>query len=195
MQAPTIYRLFGDKDGLIAAVAEHVMATHVSAKTAQANSATTDLDPVADLHTGWTMHIEFGVANPALFATLIDPRRETTSPARLDGMAVLTTRVHRVALAGLLRVPEQQAVELISSLGTGIVLTITSSPAAQRSYDLVQAGWETVRNTILVTDPGPVATDARSATVAVRAAAPQLTALSETERALLREWLDRVIDT
>ena len=32
VQAPTIYRLFGDKDGLLDAVAEHVMATFVSAK-------------------------------------------------------------------------------------------------------------------------------------------------------------------
>ncbi|MBQ1012875.1 TetR/AcrR family transcriptional regulator, partial [Micromonospora sp. M51] len=33
VQAPTIYRLFGDKDGLIDAVAEHVMASYVSGKS------------------------------------------------------------------------------------------------------------------------------------------------------------------
>ena len=33
VQPPTLYRLFGDKDGLIDAVAEHVMATYVAAKS------------------------------------------------------------------------------------------------------------------------------------------------------------------
>ena len=32
VQAPAIYRLFGDKDGLLEAVAEYVMATYVSEK-------------------------------------------------------------------------------------------------------------------------------------------------------------------
>ena len=32
VQAPTLYRLFGDKDGLMEAVAEHVMAAFVHAK-------------------------------------------------------------------------------------------------------------------------------------------------------------------
>ena len=32
LQAPAIYRLFGDKDGLLEAVAEHVLATWVDSK-------------------------------------------------------------------------------------------------------------------------------------------------------------------
>ena len=39
VQAPTIYRLFGDKDGLVQAVAEHVMATYVAAKSVPAPDA------------------------------------------------------------------------------------------------------------------------------------------------------------
>ena len=38
VQAPAIYRFFGDKDGLLEAVAEHVMATYVSAKAAMVQS-------------------------------------------------------------------------------------------------------------------------------------------------------------
>src|ERR1700683_4156921 len=53
-QAPTIYRLFGDKDGLLDAVAEHVMATFVSAKAAIVAAASADnVDPLADLRAGW----------------------------------------------------------------------------------------------------------------------------------------------
>src|SRR4051812_44010685 len=62
VQAPTIYRLFGDKDGLMDAVAEHVMATYVAAK--QASVAETTDDAQADLQAGWRLHVDFGLANP-----------------------------------------------------------------------------------------------------------------------------------
>ena len=38
VQAPTIYRLFGDKDGLLEAVAEHVLMEFVSHKRTQVHS-------------------------------------------------------------------------------------------------------------------------------------------------------------
>lgn len=83
VQAPTIYRLFGDKDGLIDAVAEHVMATYVSGKSVATDGATGD--PVADLRAGWRAHVEFGLTNPELYALLATrgaayPRRRR-SPA------------------------------------------------------------------------------------------------------------------
>ena len=80
VQAPTIYRLFGDKDGLLDALAEHVFSAYVAGK---APSATTD-DPVADLRAGWDTHIGFGLANPELFALLTDPapRRPLTGHGR-----------------------------------------------------------------------------------------------------------------
>src|SRR5689334_10121996 len=68
MQAPTIYRFFEDKEALLDAVAEHVLATYVSGKT-----VTEDADPIADLRAGWDAHIDFGLANAALFGLLIDP--------------------------------------------------------------------------------------------------------------------------
>ncbi|MDQ3104582.1 MAG: FAD-dependent oxidoreductase, partial [Actinomycetota bacterium] len=58
VQAPTIYRLFGDKDGLIDAVAEHVMAIYVDTKSVASGQA--EGDPVADLRAGWQLHVEFG---------------------------------------------------------------------------------------------------------------------------------------
>ena len=45
VQAPTIYRLFGDKDGLLDAVAEHVLAVYVADKAVAADSG----DPIAVL--------------------------------------------------------------------------------------------------------------------------------------------------
>src|SRR4029453_18252619 len=82
VQPPTIYRFFGDKDGLVDAVAEHVMATYVAAKSPSAS-----LDPVADLRSGWRTHVEFGLANPGLFGLLHNPDRH--SPATAAGLSVL----------------------------------------------------------------------------------------------------------
>ena len=48
VQAPTIYRLFGDKDGLLDAVAEHVLATYVAEKTLAPDSG----DPVTGTANG-----------------------------------------------------------------------------------------------------------------------------------------------
>jgi AcrR family transcriptional regulator len=89
VQAPAIYRLFGDKDGLLDAVAEHVMATYVSAKAATVQTASAqDIDPIEDLRAGWQTYIDFGIANPTLYALLSDPRRALRSPAAQSGKHV-----------------------------------------------------------------------------------------------------------
>src|ERR1700683_4250623 len=66
VQAPTIYRLFGDKDGLLDAVAEHVLAVYVADKSVAADSG----DPIAILRAAWHTHVGFGLANAALFSLL-----------------------------------------------------------------------------------------------------------------------------
>jgi AcrR family transcriptional regulator len=194
VQAPTIYRLFGDKDGLLDAVAEHVMATYVSAKAAiVATASAEDVDPLDDLRAGWDMQIGFGVANPTLFVLLSDPARALRSPATQSGRQVLQSRVHRVALTGRLRVSEQRAVDLIHAAGTGAVLTLLSTPPEQRDPQLADDLFDTVLRRIVTDVPeGPETSPAASA-VAVRAIASQLTMLSDAERCLLTEWLDRVI--
>lgn len=190
MQAPTIYRFFDDKDALLDAVAEHVFATYVAGKTLVEESG----DPVADLRSGWETHIGFGLANPALFGLLSDPNRGARSPAAAAGLEVLRARVHRVAAIGRLRVPERRAVELIHAAGTGAVLTLLSTPPQHRDLDLANAMYEAVMRSIL-TDVPPLPVDhTTAAAVAFRAVAPTLPTLTDAERALLSEWLDRAGD-
>lgn len=195
VQAPAIYRLFGDKDGLLDAVAEHVMATYVTAKSTIARSSSAQgVDPLADLRAGWDLHVEFGLANPALFRLLHDPGRAELSPAAATGMEVLRTRVRRVAEAGRLRVGERRAVELIHAAGTGAVLTLLATPPEERDLRLADAMYEAVARAIL-TDVSTIERgDPVSTAVAFRTLAPRLPALSGAERALLSEWLDRAID-
>ncbi|MGI8335124.1 TetR/AcrR family transcriptional regulator [Actinomadura scrupuli] len=191
MQAPTIYRFFEDKDALLDAVAEHVFATYVAGKTLAEDSG----DPVADLRAGWDVHIGFGLANAALFGLLTDPSRGARSPAAAAGLEVLRARVHRVAAIGRLRVPERRAVELIHAAGTGAVLTLLSTPPQHRDPNLADAMYEAVMRSILTDVPTLPADSVAEAAVAFRAVAPKLTILTDAERALLTEWLDRTDDS
>jgi AcrR family transcriptional regulator len=190
MQAPTIYRFFEDKEALLDAVAEHVFATYVAGKTLVEDGG----DPVADLRAGWDTHIGFALANPALFGLLTDPSRGARSPAAAAGLEVLRARVHRVAAIGRLRVTERRAVELIHAAGTGAVLTVLSIPPQARDLDLADAMYEAVTQSIL-TDAPTLPTDTTTAVaVAFQAIAPKLPTLTDAERALLTEWLDRAGD-
>ncbi|MER7794305.1 TetR/AcrR family transcriptional regulator [Streptomyces sp. NPDC097640] len=186
VQAPAIYRLFGDKDGLLDAVAEHVLATYVAGKRPEHPG-----DPVADLRAGWDTHIGFGLANPAVFGLLADPGRDTRSPAAAVGLDVLRARVHRVAAIGRLRVPERRAVELIHAAGTGAVLTLLAMDPQDRDPGLADAMYDAVARSILTELPAVAEDSAAAATIAFRAVVPDLPMLTATERSLLSEWLDR----
>jgi AcrR family transcriptional regulator len=194
VQPPAIYRLFGDKDGLLEAVAEHVMAAFASSKAAIAQAASADnIDPLDDLRAGWQSQIEFGVANPALFRLLSDPTRVARSPGAQSGQRVLEARVHRVATAGRLRVSEGRAVGMIQAAGIGVIQTLLATPPQHHDPDLADAMYDAVLAQILTDAPelpesGPMAT-----AVTFRAIAPELTMLSDAERKLLDDWLARVV--
>ncbi|MBU2664752.1 TetR/AcrR family transcriptional regulator [Actinoplanes bogorensis] len=188
VQAPMIYRLFGDKDGLLEAVAEHVMADLVAGKAAAAAGD----DPVADLRTAWQHQIAFGLANPALFRLLSDPGRVRRSPAARTGREHLQERIHRIAATGRLRVSEQRAAGLLESAAIGTIQVLLAAPPEERDPGLAAGMYDAVLAQILDVAPPP-ATGPVTPAVAVRAAAPGLEALTPVERQMLAEWLDRVI--
>jgi len=188
VQAPTIYRLFGDKEGLLDAVAEHSFAAYVEGKTL---SEKTD-DPVADLDDGWDTHIGFGLANPALFALVSDPQRGRRLLAAAGGEDILLDRMHRVALTGRLKVTERRAVEMIRAAGTGVVLTLLTMPPAERDLALVDSIYGAVKHAIISDVPVIPLGGTTSAAVALRANLSDVTVLSAAEHALMTEWLDRI---
>ncbi len=190
VQAPTIYRLFGDKEGLLDAVAEHVFAAYVADKAQIADSA----DPIADLRAGWDLHVGFGLANAALFGLLTDPSRGARySSAAAAGLQLLRARVRRIAAIGRLQVPERRAVELIHAAGTGAVLTLLSLPAQERDLDLADAMYDAVRHAILTDVPALAENTTAAVAVAFKTLVPNLPTLTDAERALLTDWLDRVL--
>ena len=190
VQAPTLYRLFGDKDGLVEAVAEHVMATYVASKAEGA----ADGDPVADLRAAWRRHVEFGLANPDLYSLLAARARSGSSPATEAGIEVLRTRVHRLATAGLLRVSEHRAVMMIHASGTGTVLALLGAATQDRDPELAESVLDAVMDGILATAPAAADTSVTGIAVTFAAVVPDLPGLSEAERALMAEWLTRALD-
>jgi AcrR family transcriptional regulator len=194
VQPPAIYRLFGDKDGLLEAVAEHVMAAFASSKAATERAASANnVEPLDDLHAGWQSQIEFGLANPDLFRLLSDPSRLARSPGAQSGKRVLESRVHRIATAGRLRVSEPQAVAMIQAAGVGVIQTLLATPAEHRDPGLAEAMYDAVLAQILTDASAPPGDRAKATAVTFRAIAPELTMLSNAERQLLDDWLARVI--
>jgi len=191
VQAPTIYRLFGDKSGLLDAVVEHGFASYMARKHLDADS-----DPVQGLRAGWELHVGFGLANPELFRLMHTALRTPQArAAAATGIGVLQARVHRVAEAGRLRVTERRAVELIQAAGTGVVFTLIGQATDERDDTLADTAWESVCATILVAQSSAAITGPAAAAVTLRAALPDLMALSAAERALLGDWLDRIAES
>ena len=191
---PVIYRLFGDKDGLLDAVAEHVMSERVAAKAADVEAATADgVDPVEDLRADWHRQVDFAVGNPGVFRLLSDPDRVRTSPAAQSGRRALEARVRRAAAAGRLRVSEHRAVDVLQAARIGAINVLLAAPADQRDPGL--SGWmlDAVLREVLTDAPPAADAGPLAATVAFRAVAPQLEVLTPGERHLLAELLDRTV--
>ncbi|MEU6608954.1 TetR/AcrR family transcriptional regulator [Streptomyces shenzhenensis] len=188
LQPPAIYRLFGDKEGLLDAVAEHGFAAFLASKHVDPDPQ----DPIEDLRAGWDLAVEFGLANPALYALMYGEPARTPSAAFRAGMEILMGRVRRLAAGGWLRVDEDLAAQLIHATARGAVLTWLSLPVDRRDPALLATLREAMVTT--VTDREPAVRDAgpAGAARALRAALPEQTVLSGAERRLLDEWLDRL---
>ncbi|ATY15212.1 TetR/AcrR family transcriptional regulator [Amycolatopsis sp. AA4] len=188
VQPPTIYRLFGDKDGLLDAITVQGYADYLAAKTAEPPAA----DPLDDLRRGWDQHLELGLANPALY--LLMTTRPGRSPALEKALEILAARVSRVASAGRLRVPEPLAAALIHAAGSGTTLSLISTPPDSRDLTVSTAAREAVLAAISTDRPVSRTPGPAAAATALRAVLPQVSGLSAAEKALMGEWLDRITD-
>ncbi len=202
VQPPTIYRHFGDMQGLLDVVARETLAVHVRE---QATRALTN-DPVEELRRGWDLHIAFGLAHPDAFALLYSaPSVAASISAIHEGVAVLQGLVARVAEAGRLRVDVAHATDLIHAAGTGVTLTLAATPPEQRDPRLSESMREAILTAITVPasaeapNGGAAAAPAVTERVIVHAIALRALLLTEApgvlspaERQLLSDWLDRL---
>lgn len=194
VQAPAIYRIFGDMQGLLDAVASHGFETYLRSKK---DTPSTD-DPVDDLRQGWDLHIGFGLANSALYSLIYgDVRPGGEPPAARQASEILATLIHRIAEAGRLRMSEERAAVLVHATGRGMTLTLITMPEDQRDISLSTIARESVIAAI-TTDPPSDELERNglvTTAVALRALLPRTTALTTPERALLADWLDRIATT
>lgn len=192
VQAPTIYRLFGDKDGLLDALAEQGFEAYLGEKVLRP----TGRDPLDDLRAGWDQHVGFGLANPALYALMYgDPRPHRESPADAEAFLVLRAHIRRLAEDGRLRVGQEHAVNLVHASGCGTVLTLLAVPGDRRDPELSVLAREAVIAAITTGTPAVRASGPVGAAVALRAVLDEADVLTVGERAVLGEWLDRVAAT
>ncbi|MFJ2261668.1 TetR/AcrR family transcriptional regulator [Streptomyces sp. NPDC087844] len=188
LQPPAIYRLFGDKDGLLEAVAEHGFATFLAAKHVDPDPQ----DLIEDLRAGWDLAVEFGLAHPALYTLMYSEPTRATSAAFKAGMEILMGRISRLAAGGRLRVDEELAAMLIHATARGAVLTWLSLTVDRRDPALLTVLRESMVTAVTNEEPAVQDVGPAGAARALRATLPEQSTLSGAEQQLLREWLDRL---
>lgn len=192
VQAPTIYRIFGDKDGLLIATAEYQLDRYVREK---GDMPPLD-DPIEDLKTGWDRHVAFCLANPGLFPILSSgPLSSVVSAPARAGMEVLRRRVRRIAEAGRLTTTEERAVAAIHASGTGLISTLLAQSEDQRDGGLSAFTRDMVIGAITNDSAIGGAKGDRSAQAAaseLRSSLGAIPMLTAGERHLLGELLQRI---
>ncbi|MCH0564136.1 MULTISPECIES: TetR/AcrR family transcriptional regulator [unclassified Streptomyces] len=186
LQPPALYRLFGDKEGLLDAVAERGFSRFLASKHIDPDPQ----DPLKELRAGWDTAVEFGLANPALYTLMYgEPVRSAVFHI---GLELLRERIRRLAVAGRLRVEEDLAAQIIHATARGAVLTWLSLPESERDPALLVALREAM--IAAVTDQVPAVREEgpAGAARALRAALPDQDLLSHAERQLMVEWLGRL---
>lgn len=195
VQPPAIYRIFGDKQGLLDALARHQFEQHLLDKRSLQASG----DPVADLRAGWDQHVQFGLDHPQLYAMVYgNPQPGNLSSAAEAANELLRGYIHRVALAGRLAVDEERAALVMHAAGRGVTLTLLGQDPADRDPDVSLLAREAVLARITTNAPEGTGTEdpgLAEAAVSLAARLDDATALTPAERALLGEWLHRLATT
>lgn len=195
VQPQTIYRQFGDMDGLLAAAANEGFRSYLASKSSRPRKTA----PVDDLRDGWDLHVDFGLQNPALYLLMYaEPDTDRELAAAAETAAILRELVAAVARAGLLRMDAESAVAMINATGIGVVMTLIGA-ADGATYDALSARVrEAVLRAILVEDAPGMDDVGRDVSAAAHAAGLRATLggsgsdLTAGEALLLDELLARV---
>ncbi|GAB2933718.1 TetR/AcrR family transcriptional regulator [Nonomuraea fastidiosa] len=185
VQAPTIYRLFTDMNGLLEAVAADGFERYLARKDSRPFSD----DPVADWRRGWDTHVEFGLENPEQYLLMFG--QTGSNIGREQALSRLRMIVERVAVAGRLAVGAETAMGMVHAACVGLTLNLIRTPPEER--DLSLSG--RLRDALLaaVTTDAPAGPpDVAQRAVGFKAVLGDAKELyTPGERALLEELLDR----
>lgn len=185
---PVLYRLFGDKDALLAAIADLVWEDYLGTKRAAEQSD----DPVEDLRRGWDAHTAFAVDNPHAYRLVFGSDLTTRPAAIAEAMALLTAVLQRVAARGRLRVAAEDAARIVMSANSGLALGLILRPEIYPDPAASVIVRDAVFRSILV--DAAAASPAEATVVAattLRAALTGTVPLTPAEAGLLDDWLGR----
>ncbi|MFF3695835.1 TetR/AcrR family transcriptional regulator [Streptomyces sp. NPDC002221] len=200
--APALYRMFEDKDGLLAELAAYGFEMYLSEKQ-EALAGTPD-DPVADLYLGWDLHVDFGLRHPAFYMLMYGTVRPGRRPPAADeAHALLVRLLGRAAEAGRLRIPVAPATRVIHAATTGATLALIGEEPSQQDLDTSARLRDTVIASVTTDAPAPSGSDLAARALTLDAAletalttghpdAGSGVPLRATETALLREWLQQL---
>ena len=189
--APMLYRLFGDKNGLMSAVVDYGFDRYLAAKRAAPASE----DPVEDLRSGWDTHVAFALEHPAVYRLMYSPAFEAVPSAAKEALRLLREVLDRCAAAGRLRVPPDEAAQAIMAANVGVALSIVSQPDVYVDPGLSSRVRDAVHASLLVGDQH-VSSGSDSAATALQLSAQlrqeDARKLTPAELGLLQEWLARL---
>ncbi|MFI6421012.1 TetR/AcrR family transcriptional regulator [Streptomyces sp. NPDC050842] len=160
---PEIYRQFGDKQGLLTAVADIGFERFLAAKR---RNPLTD-DPVADLRTTWDSHVAFALRNPHLYRLMFTPTGDAKPQAIKEAQAILLAAVERCRGAGRLRMTPELAGQSILSANVGVCMMALSFPELFAGDEISGA----VRDAVIGKATGDEREDSRIGTATVLAQA------------------------
>lgn len=190
IQAPTLYRHFGDKDALLAAVVDEAFGGYLASKRLV---LPTD-DPIERLRNGWDSHNAWGRANPAYYRIIFSPFA-TGSIAANDAMDILLSHLEACAQRGLLLVPPALAAQRIMAANVGVTLMQITRGELYPDPELSHRVRDAVHAQVFVAEtqkPRSADVAATATTLAALLAASRSSGLTPTESALLLDWLARL---
>jgi len=195
VQPPVLYRIFGDKTGLLDAVAAYGFTAYLAKK----QPPEPDRDPVEALRAGWDLHVEFGLANPELYLLMYaKPRPRAESLAARQSFEMLAEHMQRVAAAGRLRVSVARACALYHAAAVGVVMSLLASLPEQRDLSLSSTARDHALSRITTHAPAVstpmVAVTANRLRALLAQPGKRTSVLTDAERLLLSEWLLRLTE-
>ncbi|MFJ9629429.1 TetR/AcrR family transcriptional regulator [Streptomyces sp. NPDC101175] len=195
VQQPVLYRLFGDKDGLLAATVDHVWDQYLETKRAAEKSD----DPLRDIQAGWDSHTAFALAHPNAYKLMFAPALRAVPEAAAEAMRILRGDLERLAAQGRLRVAPEIAARMVMSANTGVSLALITRPALYPDAAVSRLVRDAIHQAILV-DPAAETTAADVRAVAATTLLSSLDGLTPepftpAESALLGQWLTQIPTT
>lgn len=195
VQPPVLYRLFGDKEGLLEAVAVYGFLKYLAKKEPPALCT----DPVEGLRRGWDMHVDFGLANPELYLLMYAKSGPVVdSPAALHARGLLKQHMQHVAAAGRLRESLERACDLYHAAAVGVVLSLLAKTPEERDMAISPTMRDLVLTHITVArsrasnEGDSIAVAANHLHALFITSRDTQRVLSQAEESLLGEWLQRL---